>query len=156
MSNPINVISPITRKSTVLRSSKYAGSRLRVFYSGGPNTLAYAEGLRQLCAESWKTNVVSVVPVGDERIIDVQITVGNKGQEVEARTLLDALRSAGIKHKKFSRSIRYYCNFAFSPLASFRMLMSGSSGREGRHAAIGHGTVGRHASRPCSDLYEDR
>ena len=39
--------------------------------------------------------------VGDERMIDVQITVGNKGQEVEARTLLDAFQSAGIKHKKF-------------------------------------------------------
>jgi hypothetical protein len=78
-----------------------------VFYSGGPNTLAYAEELRQLFAESWKTNEVSVVPVGDERIIDVQITVGNKGQEVEARTLFDALRSAGIKHKKF---------FSFDPL----------------------------------------
>jgi hypothetical protein len=55
----------------------------------------------QLFAESWKTNEVSVVPVGDERIIRVQITVGNKGQEVEARTLLDAFQSAGIKHKKF-------------------------------------------------------
>jgi hypothetical protein len=72
-----------------------------VFYSGGPNTLAYAEELRQLFAETWETNEVSVVPVGDERIIDVQITVGNKGQEVEARTLLDAFQSAGIKHKKF-------------------------------------------------------
>jgi len=76
---------------------QYAGSRLRVFYSGGPNTLAYAEELRQLFAETWKTNEVSVVPVGDERIIDVQITVSNKGQEVEARTLLGAFQSAGIK-----------------------------------------------------------
>jgi hypothetical protein len=80
---------------------QYSGSRLRVFYSGGPNTFAYAEELRQLFAESWRTNEVSVVPVGDERIIDVQITVGNKGQGVEARTLLDAFQSAGIKHKKF-------------------------------------------------------
>jgi len=80
---------------------QYAGSRLRVFYSGGPNTLAYAEELRQLFAEIWTTNKVSVVPVGDERIIDVQITVGNKGLEVEARTLLDAFQSAGIKHSKF-------------------------------------------------------
>jgi hypothetical protein len=80
---------------------QHAGSRLRVFYSGGPNTLAYAEELKQLFAESWKTNEVTVVPVGDERIIDVQIAVGNKGQEVEARTLLDAFQSAGIKHKKF-------------------------------------------------------
>ena len=80
---------------------QFAGSRLQVFYSGGPNTLAYAQELKQLFAESWKTNEVSVVPVGDERIIDVQITVGKKGQEVEARTLLDAFQSAGIKHKKF-------------------------------------------------------
>ncbi len=79
---------------------QYAGSRLRVFYSGGPNTLAYAEELRQLFAESWKTDKVSFVPVGDERIIDVQITVGNKGQEVEARALLDAFQSAGVKHRK--------------------------------------------------------
>jgi hypothetical protein len=54
-----------------------------------------------LFAESWKTNEVSVVPVGDERIIDVQITVSNKGQEVEAQTLLDAFQNAGIKHRKF-------------------------------------------------------
>ena len=80
---------------------QYVGSRLRVFYSGGPNTLAYAEELRLLFAESWNTNQVSVVPVGDERIIDVQITVGNKRQELEARTLLDAFQSAGIKHRKF-------------------------------------------------------
>lgn len=80
---------------------QYAGSRLRVFYSGGPNTFAYAEELRQLFGESWKTNEVLAVPVGDERIIDVQITVGNKGHGVEARTLLDAFQSAGIKHRKF-------------------------------------------------------
>jgi hypothetical protein len=81
--------------------TQYAGSRLRVFYSGGPKTLAYAEKWRQLFAESWKTDKVSFVPVGDERIIDVQITVGNKGQEVEARTLLDAFQSAGVKHRRF-------------------------------------------------------
>jgi hypothetical protein len=80
---------------------QFAGSRLRVFYSGGPNTLTYAKELQHLFKETWKTNEVSVVPVGDERIIDVQITIGNKGQEVEARTLLDAFQSAGIKHKKF-------------------------------------------------------
>ena len=72
---------------------QYGGLWLRVFYSGGPNTLAYAEELRQLFAESWKTNEVSAVPVGDERIIDVQITVGNKEQEVEARTLLAPSRA---------------------------------------------------------------
>ena len=79
----------------------FAGSRLHIFYSGGPNNRAYAEEWRQLFSESWKTSVPSFVPVGDERIIDVQITVGNKGQELEARTLLDAFQSAGIKHRKF-------------------------------------------------------
>ena len=80
---------------------RFARSRLRVFYSGGPNTKAYAEEFRKLFAESWKTSDVFVVPVGDERIIDVQITVGEKAQELQARTLLDAFQSAGIKHRKF-------------------------------------------------------
>jgi len=79
----------------------YAGSRLRIFYSGGPNTAAYAEEWRQLFSGSWKTTAPSMVPVGDERIIDVQITVGNKQQELEAKTLIDAFQSAGIKHRKF-------------------------------------------------------
>jgi hypothetical protein len=79
----------------------YKGSRLRILYSGGANTRAYAEEWRQLFSESWKTSVPSFVPVGDERIIDVQITVGNKRQELEAKTLIDAFQSAGIKHRKF-------------------------------------------------------
>jgi hypothetical protein len=80
---------------------RYAGSRLRIFYAGGDNSLAYAEQWRQLFAESWETTAPSLVPVGDERIIDVQITIGNKQQEPEAKTLLDVFQSAGITHRKF-------------------------------------------------------
>jgi hypothetical protein len=89
---------------TIMRSklSKYRGTKLLVLYAGGPKTLTYATEFRDfLRSLRWRVDGPRVVPVGDEGLVDVQISVSKRywnSPYPRATDLLDSL--GGIKHKQ--------------------------------------------------------
>ncbi len=78
---------------------KYANSRLTILYAGGPNALAYAKEWRDLFSERWQVHGPDPAPNSDERIIDLQMSIGNSHQSAKAKDLLNAIDGAGIKHR---------------------------------------------------------
>jgi hypothetical protein len=92
--------------------SKYRGSRLMVLHTGGPKTLAYAA---EFCdffrALKWEVNGPREVAVGDERLVDVQVSVSKKYWNSPYPRAADLLASLeGIKHRQ-----RYVYDDAISP-----------------------------------------
>jgi hypothetical protein len=79
---------------------RYAQSRLLIYWAGGPKTKAYAQELRNLFKSKWQVGDPQFVPIGDERIIDLQITVGTKTSPKKVNDVLAGFELAGIKHRR--------------------------------------------------------
>jgi hypothetical protein len=91
-------------EQAIMRSklSKYRGTKLLVFYGGGSKTLAYATELRNLMRSiGWSVEGPRLVPVGDERIADIQISISNQYWNVANARAADLLSSLeGAKHRE--------------------------------------------------------
>jgi hypothetical protein len=91
-------------QQTVMRSklAKYRGTKLLVLYAGGSKTLAYATELRDFFRSlQWSAEGPHLVPVGDERIVDMQVSVSKgywNSPYPRARDLMDSLE--GLKHRQ--------------------------------------------------------
>jgi hypothetical protein len=88
-------------EQTIMRSqlSKYRGTRLSVLYAGGPKTLAYATEFRDFFRSlKWIVDGPRSVPIGDERVVDVQVSAGQRYPYPRAADFLNSL--GGIKHRK--------------------------------------------------------
>jgi hypothetical protein len=83
---------------------KYARSQLLIYFAGGQKSKAYAEEFRAMFqSRNWKVKGPTLVPIGDERIIDVQMSVNyaenwNK-YNPKPREILNAFEKAGIKQR---------------------------------------------------------
>lgn len=101
-------------EQTVMKTklSKYRGARLLVLHAGGPKTLAYAmDFCNFLRTLKWQVEGPRLVPVGDERLVDVQISVSNRYWNRPYPRAADFLASLeGIKHRQ-----RYIYDDAVSP-----------------------------------------
>jgi len=101
-------------EQTIMRSklSKYRGTKLLVLYAGGPKTLTYATGFRIfLRSLGWHVDGPRLVPVGDEGLVDVQISVSKHYWNTPYPRAADLLSSLeGIKHRQ-----RYVYDDAISP-----------------------------------------
>jgi hypothetical protein len=84
------------------RLSKYRDTKLLILYAGGPKTLAYASGFRDFFHSiGWRVDGPRPVPAGDERVVDVQISVSREYWNKfypRAKDLLDSLE--GVKHRQ--------------------------------------------------------
>lgn len=84
---------------------KYANSRVAIFYAGGSKARAYAREFEYLFrSEGWGAGAPKIVPVGDERIIDVQLSTGGElgkqdFQTIRAAEIVNAFKQAGIKQR---------------------------------------------------------
>jgi hypothetical protein len=84
--------------------SNYRRSRATIYFFGGPRTKAYAgEFYDMFRAQRWVISPPVQAPVGDERIIDVQIAVNyrenwNKSNS-KPHDVLVAFGKAGIKQR---------------------------------------------------------
>jgi hypothetical protein len=101
-------------EKTIMRSklSEYRGTKLLVLYAGGAKTLAFAKEFRDFFQElNWKVDGPRPVPAGDERVVDVQISVSQRYWNApypRAANFLNSLE--GIKHRQ-----RYVYDAAISP-----------------------------------------
>ena len=89
---------------------KYPGTRVIVFYAGGTKSKAYAgEWYDFLKSKRWAASKPELVPIGNEAIIDVQLTISESylqisGESTKILELLDALDKSGVKHaRRFTR-----------------------------------------------------
>jgi hypothetical protein len=84
--------------------AKYPGTRVIIFYAGGTKSKAYSEEWYDfLKSKHWAASKPELVPVGNEGIIDVQLTMSDNylqvsGESTKILELLDALDKSGIKH----------------------------------------------------------
>jgi hypothetical protein len=84
---------------------RFPGTHLSVFFAGGPKSKAYAEEFQDVFhAVRWRVSRPEVVPQGNERIIDVQMSVSDNylqgsGEADKTKELLNAFEKAGIKHR---------------------------------------------------------
>jgi hypothetical protein len=91
-------------QKTIMRSklAKYRGSKLLILHVGGPRTLAYAIEFRDFFRSlGWGVSGPRSVPAGDERLVDIQVSVSNRYWNTpypRARELLSSLE--GIKHRQ--------------------------------------------------------
>ncbi len=101
-------------EQTIMRSklSEYRGAKLLILYAGGPKTLAYATEFRDIFQSlHWKVDEPRAVPTGDERVVDVQISVSQRYWNMPYPRAADLLNSLeGIKHRQ-----RYVYDAAISP-----------------------------------------
>jgi hypothetical protein len=84
---------------------KYAGARLLVFFAGGQKSKQYADEFRDMFrAKGWRVEGPKLVPIGDERIIDVQISVNYKEnwakETPKPHDVWNAFEQAGIKQRR--------------------------------------------------------
>jgi hypothetical protein len=83
---------------------RYSGSQVRIYFAGGPKSNAYAEEFRTMfAAKGWRVKGPVPVPVGDERIIDVQVSANyrenwNKDNP-KLHDVLNSFEKAGIKQR---------------------------------------------------------
>jgi hypothetical protein len=83
---------------------RYGKSRLLIYFAGGRKSKAYAEEFRDMfSAKNWNIDGPLFVPIGDERIIDVQLSINAQGNwnrhNPKAEALLNAFGKAGIKQR---------------------------------------------------------
>jgi hypothetical protein len=101
-------------QQTVMRAklSKYQGSKLLILSTGGPKTLAFANGFRDFFRSiRWLVDGPRPVPVGDERLVDVQMSVSKRYWSSPYPRAADFLSSLeGIKHRQ-----KYIYDDAISP-----------------------------------------
>lgn len=84
--------------------NRYRRSRLLIYFAGGLKTKAYAEEFhRMFVASGWKVDGPLLVPVGDERIIDIQMSVDYRENwnkpNPKPHDLLNAFDKAGVKQR---------------------------------------------------------
>jgi len=91
-------------QQTVMKGklSKYRGTKLLILYAGGPKTLAFARSFRKLFSGfGWYVEGPRFVPVGDEEIVDVQMSVSRRYWNRPYSRAADLLSSLqGIKHRQ--------------------------------------------------------
>jgi len=91
-------------EQTTMRSnlSRYRGTKLLILYTGGPRTLAFATELRQFFRSiAWRTDGPRPVPTGNERLVDVQISVSSRYWSVPDARATDLQSSlAGVKRRR--------------------------------------------------------
>jgi hypothetical protein len=91
-------------EQTIMKSklSKYRGTKLLVLYAGGPKTLAYATEFRDFFRSlQWNVSGPRSVPTGDERVVDVQISVSQRYWNAPYPRADDLLSSLeGIKRRR--------------------------------------------------------
>jgi hypothetical protein len=92
--------------------TKYRGTRLLILYAGGPKTLTYASGFRDFFHSlGWRVEGPRFVPVGDEELVDVQVSINNRYWNTPYRPANDLMSALeGIKHRQ-----RYVYDDAVSP-----------------------------------------
>lgn len=91
-------------QQTVMRATlaKYAGQKLLILYAGGSKSLAYANEFKSFFhSQGWRVQGPRLVPVGDEELVDMQVSVSkaywNTPNPV-AQDLMGALE--GTKHRQ--------------------------------------------------------
>jgi len=84
------------------RLSGYRGTKLLILYAGGPRTLAYASEFREFFRSlQWSVDGPNLVPVGDERIVDLQVSMSNLYWNKSNPVVTDLLGSLeGVKHRQ--------------------------------------------------------
>ena len=91
-------------EQTLMRSKlfKYRGTKLLLLYAGGPKTLTFATEFRDtLRTLGWLVDGPRPAPVGDERIVDVQITVSQRYWNTPYPRAMDLVSSLeGIKQRQ--------------------------------------------------------
>lgn len=91
-------------QQTIMKAklSKYRGTKLLVLYTGGTKTLAYATEFRDFFRSiAWHVDGPRPVPVGDEGLVDVQISVSKRYWNNPYPRGADLLNSLeGIKHQQ--------------------------------------------------------
>ncbi len=101
-------------EQTIMKSklSTYSGTKLLVLYAGGPKTRAYATEFRDFFRSlRWRVDGPSPAPIGDERVVDVQISVSQRYWNTRYPRAADLLNSlGGIKHRR-----RYVYDDGISP-----------------------------------------
>jgi len=84
------------------RLFRYRGTKLLILYAGGPKTLAYATSFRDFFRSlGWRVDGPRFVPVGDEELVDVQVSISNRYWNTPysmANDLMSAL--GGTKHRQ--------------------------------------------------------
>ena len=83
---------------------RYSRSRLLIYFAGGQKSKAYAEEFHKMfIAGGWKVDGPLMVPVGDERIIDIQMSVNYQENwdkyNPKPHDVLNAFEKAGIKQR---------------------------------------------------------
>jgi hypothetical protein len=81
---------------------KYRRSQIHIYYAGGERTKAYAEEFRKMFSDNgWAVSGPSPVPAGDERTIDIQLSVNYQENwnrfNPKSNDLMEAFKKAGIK-----------------------------------------------------------
>ncbi|MBZ5660623.1 MAG: hypothetical protein LAO08_09465 [Acidobacteriia bacterium] len=91
-------------EQTIMRSklSTYRGTKILILYAGGPKTLAYAMEFRDFFGSlQWNVDGPRSVPVGNERVVDVQISISDHFRATPNQRAIDLLNSVeGIKHRQ--------------------------------------------------------
>ena len=91
-------------EQAIIRSnlSKYQGTKLLVLSTGGPRTLAYAKEFRDFFRLlGWNVDGPRPVPTGDERFVDMQVSVSNRYWSSPYPRAMDLLSSLeGTKHRQ--------------------------------------------------------
>jgi hypothetical protein len=91
-------------QQTIMRStlSKYQGTKLSLLSTGGPKTLAYAAELSDFFGSlGWHVDGPDPMPVGDDRLVDIQISVSSRYRNKFFPTATDLLKSLeGVKHRQ--------------------------------------------------------
>jgi hypothetical protein len=84
---------------------RYGGSHILMYFAGGQKSKAYAEEFHKMfTAMTWVAKGPTLVPLGDERIIDVQMSVNYQENwskyNPKPHEVWDAFQKAGIKQRR--------------------------------------------------------
>jgi hypothetical protein len=90
------------RQIMTSRLSGYQGTKLHILYAGGPRTLAYASEFRDFFHSlKWSVDGPNFVPVGDERMVDLQVSLSDHYWNKPNPVAIDLLGSLeGVKHRQ--------------------------------------------------------
>jgi hypothetical protein len=85
--------------------NKYSRSHMLIYFAGGQRSKAYAEEFRKMfSAKNWTVKRPTPVPIGDERIIDIQMSVNYQENwnryNPKPNDVLHAFERAGIKQRR--------------------------------------------------------
>lgn len=82
--------------------TRFRGAKLLILSTSGKETWRYAKEFRDVFQSSgWKVLGPRRVPPGEERIIDVQISLNVNAAPTNALAIKNALAQAGIKHRQY-------------------------------------------------------